>query len=66
MTSLDVNPKYSANRISDIVLTLKLFSPVKILSFAILRQPVITANLRLSFVLSADSNKERINVTISS
>jgi hypothetical protein len=46
-------------------ITSRLFKPVKILSFEMRRQPVITANSRLLFDLKADSNKERIKPTIS-
>ena len=46
--------------------TARLLSPVKILSFDILRQPVITENSNAEFVFKADSNNERINLTISS
>ena len=43
----------------------KLFKPVKIDSLLILKQPVTTANSRVSFVLSADSKTDRINESIS-
>ena len=44
--------------------TLRLLSPVKMLSFDMRRHPVITENSSAGFVFSADSNSERINVTI--
>ena len=46
------DPKYSFNRVSEIVSETKLFVPVKILSFAILRHPVNTANFKESLSLS--------------
>ena len=42
------------------------FNPVKMLSFEILRQPVMTENFNASLVFNPDSNKERIKSIISS
>ena len=67
-----IKPQEHSQRYSDRVLfesiefTARLLSPVKILSFDILRQPVITENSNAEFVFKADSNNERINLTISS
>ncbi len=55
-------PKYSSKSTSVIVKVVKLFRPVKMLSFEMRIQPVITANFRLLFRFSAYSNKLRSEI----
>ena len=59
----------SINELVDLAFNLKdysTFNPVKIDSLLILRQPVTTANSSVSFVFSADSNRERMKSDIES
>ena len=65
-TSSFVKPNVSSNSTSVIEYTLKLFKPVKILSFAIRKHPVSTAKARLSFVFNTFPKIFRIKRTISS
>ena len=64
-TSCCVNPKYSLNLVVAIVSETKLFVPVKILSFAIFRHPVITANFSAELSFNAALNIAFITSNIS-
>ena len=65
MMIISVNPKYSLNLVVAIVSETKLFVPVKILSFAIFRHPVITANFSAELSFNASLNIAFITSNIS-
>lgn len=60
----DRTHKLFSKDISHLLSIAFLHSPVKILSFDMLRQPVITAKFRQLLVFNADSKSERIKLTI--
>ena len=59
-----VNPKYSSSEEEEIVSETKLLVPVKILSFAIFRQPVIEAKRRVLLSFSAVLMRDFISSSI--